>query len=284
VEYTFVPTVLAKNRFQSDPVERTVNLVTVVGRVDSVEVISADGAQIIQFLIKTEGTPAGFTQSWNLSSGWEHLQGSDSYAFPTKDGSPDVCGDPPGAGYPPEPPPTEQDVTVNIDITNSDGDVNTYSPTVNFDPSGTIVFPPVIDVGGIEIGFDIGGVTIDNSKSTPSGGNPALDEPVIDEEEEEEKETETEIKIVGVTIASTGNLDTFDSTAGNGAPDAYYIGWIEFQFEGFNYPRQFINFLQARFDAPEVVDDYAVTFRPGWTGTVTVLTEEVEVEIEEEPQ
>lgn len=200
------------------------------------------------------------------------------------DGQPDTCGDPPGEGYPPIPPPTLPDVTQTINITNNAGDSIDYGTVVNFDVDGTILFPPTVNVEGIEVTIDVGGVSIDNSKSKKSGGGGGQSVP-LDEEEEEEEETEEIEKLVAITISSVGESLVHPSTSGRGtSPDVFYIGWVQFSFEGFNYPRQFIHHEQARFQAPDEVDDYTIRFNDGWEGAIEEIIETVEVPVVEESE
>ncbi len=207
-----------------------------------------------------------------------------------EDGQPDNCGDPPSPGYDPIPPPSPEDTSGNITITNNEGDSYEYNVSVNLDEGGTVVFPPVINVGGISVTLDVGGVTIDNSSSRRSGGGGGSDgdafspeeadkEPeLLEEETEEEEEGETkEVEKLIAIIVNLTKIPTNTSVSdGRGAPDVYYAGWVEFKNKSTYYERQFIHFSSSRFNAPEQNDGYAITYKEGFAGTVTEITEKTE--------
>lgn len=82
-----------------------------------------------------------------------------SFTFSRVDGLPDDCGSPP-VGYPPESPPTQDDLSTTIIINNEDG-LDLTVPLIwnQIDPEFN--FPMSFDVGGINATLDIGGLTLD---------------------------------------------------------------------------------------------------------------------------
>ncbi len=203
------------------------------------------------------------------------------------DGGADDCGDPASPGYPPTALPEPSDISGNVTIINNAGDSNEYSVTVNPDPGGTIVFPPTINVSGISVSVDIGGAVVSNVTNNRSGGGGGANGDTItdvettkkpeevEEElpEEEEPDEKTVEKLIAIVVNLTSIPTNTDVTEGRGAPDVYYAGWVEFKNKGTYYKRQFINFQSSRFNAPDENDGYAVTYKKGFLGQITEITE-----------
>lgn len=87
-----------------------------------------------------------------------------------QDGQPDTCGDPRPRYN--SPPPTLVDLRKTINITNLDGDDNTYEIVYN-KISNNYNFPFGFKFNGVNVTVDIGGITINGSPgaSSSSGGN-----------------------------------------------------------------------------------------------------------------
>ena len=90
------------------------------------------------------------------------------------DGQPDNCGNKPPE-YPPETPPTQQDLSTTINITNIDGVDNEYSLTWN-NTNNLFNFPFHFKLNGTNVVVDVGGVTIygDPNVTSPNTGNESL--------------------------------------------------------------------------------------------------------------
>lgn len=198
----------------------------------------------------------------------------------------DNCGDIEPPGYTPVPPPANSDINGTVNVTNNNGDINNYFVSVNRDPGGTIVFPPVINIHGVSVSIDIGGATISNETNKFSGGGggsngdtisetePPPPEKLREEEQEEEEQGDEKAveKLVAIIVNITKTPDNAPVTDGKGAPDIYYAGWIEFKNKGTFYRREFINFVSSRFQAPDENDGYAVTYKEGFAGRITEIT------------
>lgn len=218
----------------------------------------------------------------NLSSSW----GIEPIGFVRTDGQPDTCGDPPG-GYPPAPPPSISQRSTIVSITNFDGGTTDIDVSVNADIDGTIKFPSVINVGGVNVGIDVAGLTIGeiniNRRSGGGGGgsdlvNPTSQpEPSDTEETEETEETEGLDEdcpgLVAITVTVTRRPGNASIISGRGAPNVELIGWVEFKREGKYFPRTFLSFVNSRIEAPEGADGYAITFRVGYAGKVRKIIE-----------
>lgn len=285
-------TVFVDRRFNNNTVNAEYNL-NAYGEIKSIELIFQPPQSPNQLAIIATGEPG---QQIPSGIDFENVGGVGfsgtiaSIEVARADGQPDDCGDPPPPGYDPIPPPTPEDTGGNVTITNNQGDSYDYGVSVNLDTGGTVVFPPVINVGGVSVTIDVGGVTIDNSSNAPSGGGgggdgdlfapeESTEKPEVQEEETEEEE-EGDIKEVEKLIAIVVNLSRIPTNAsvsdGKGAPDIYYAGWVEFKNKGTYYERQFIHFSSSRFNAPEENDGYAITYKEGFAGTVTEITEKTE--------
>lgn len=196
------------------------------------------------------------------------------------DGQPDDCGNPP-AEYPPEEPPSDGDLTQIVNITNNAGDSYDYSVTVNRDGDDTINFPPVVVVNNVAMTLDITGINIlsNNNTNKFSGGGSggvAEEEPKELEEDTKGKELVVDIgtieedvtQLYGVIVKFASIPFNAKLSGGNGAPKIIYGGWVEFKI-GANYlPRQYIDFMNSYFLAPEGATGYAVTVKVGYNATI----------------
>lgn len=261
------------------------------GAITSLAGIITNDDDSIRTLASINGEPEINLGNTSQAGVGEIVDGSWFWTVTPANGQPDVCGNPPNSGYPPIAPPEPSDLTGDVTIINNNGDSVDYNVTVNPDITGTVVFPPVINVGGVSVTIDVGGISINKiSNKFSGGGSGGQGETFTDTsepEEEEEKETElpedeggdekTVEKLIAVTISLTQIPDNADVTGGNGSPNVYYAGWVEFKNKGTFYGRQYINFQSTRFNAPEENDGYAVFFRDGFAGIVTEITiDEVE--------
>lgn len=206
-------------------------------------------------------------------------------------GNSDNCGSIPPE-YPPTPPLTDNDVTFDYDITLNDGSIINIPVTIDIDSDGNAFFPITIDVGGVNVAIDVGGITIgsNNTNNDFGGGGggglgtqndnpdevppPSLDPEDLEEEESTEEQAEEETGIDGllfVEIDITSIPVNNKAQFGNGAPDIYYAGWLEFSRQGKYFPRQPIDFLGSIFEAPLDADGYAFTMKAGYTAKATVI-------------
>lgn len=263
-------------------------LSTVQGKIQSISTNGDTSAQtiIINILTTASATPIRVTK--NLGFGSSLVPDSLVVSFPTVDGSPDLCGDPPPPGYEPIPDPDDSDLTKTVNITNIDGDSYDYDVTINRDPGNTVVFPPSITVNGVNLTIDIGGINISSKTIKFSGGGggssgdtlaPEGEDAPPETVEEEKNPDETPDPVTtDRLVAIVVNLVSIPSNAhvidGRGAPNVYYAGWIAFKNKNKYYEREFINFNGQRFQAPDENDGYAVTYKIGYSGQITEIREE----------
>lgn len=214
------------------------------------------------------------------------------------DGLPDNCVTPPG--YTEVPPPTPDDLNVDIDITTTYGDVVTYNVTINPDSDGYPSFPPVINVSGISVDIDALGIGIGEVNiGTPSGGGGGLGSPdggdtTGDDSSESqdgdedvtetppEEITEGEEKTVDNLVALRVEVVSMPSNAkvvfGNGGADIIYAGWVSFVKDGALYPREWIDHKVNYYEAPEGNTGYSITNKIGFTLSVVEIRKDVPVE------
>lgn len=200
--------------------------------------------------------------------------------FPTE-GATDNCGDPP-ADYPPEAPPTDNDLTQTVTITNIENNSYDYDVTVNRDTNNTINFPPSITVNNIAVNLDVTGITVGDTTNIniESGGNdsgvfPPLPVPVEDENAGKELVTEpgaveeNVADLYAVLVNFTAIPFNAKISSGADAPRIIYGGWVEFKIGSDYLPREYIDFDNSVFLAPEGATGYAVTIKLGYNATIT---------------
>ena len=92
------------------------------------------------------------------------------------DGLPDDCGGSP-PGYPDIPPPTSNELNVDITVNSFDGNELTF-PVTWYSIRPDFNFPITLDVGGIDVTLDLSGLTLkgDPTINNPRGNN----EPLVD--------------------------------------------------------------------------------------------------------
>ena len=202
------------------------------------------------------------------------------------DGQPDNCGDPEVDWYD-DPPPTDSELTQDIDITNAYGDTYTYNVTVNRDPGGLIRFSPTLNVNRVGISIDVGGITAGgrDPDSGSKGEEEAPDLAPPPETSDEQPEIEAPPAIVEETlpgeIVKTGingltkvmisvtNIPSNASmSSGHGSPTKIYAGWLEFSLDGDYFERQFIDFEDMVFLPPVGANGYAVCLKPGYNADI----------------
>lgn len=210
------------------------------------------------------------------------------------DGAVDDCGDPEGGGYPDQPPPDVSITNTTVSITNTQGDTNEYSVTINNDITGYVRFPPIINVSGVSVGIDATGIEIGefnitkNSGGGGSGsdinltGDGAGGSDVATEEsdpiETEEGYEKTVDNLIAIKIDITSIPSNASISSGHGAARVIYPGWVIFKNGEYHYERKYINFDKNYFEAPAQSDGYAVTIKPGY---IAAVTEVVEAQTEE---
>lgn len=290
VQYTLRVTCQAIPRFETEPVAREINLATVVGAITGLSYYSSGDGQIVNVQVYRNDDPNPTVYPWNLGSGARLVENTVGYQLIRKDGLPDDCGDPSGGWYPETPPPVVNNI--NTTVINNAGDENNYSVTINTDINGHISFPPVLNINGVAVGIDIGGISIgevnidgrsggsdgDGSDITPpplaSDDNsppPVVEPPEPIEEEEVEKDVE---KIIGVYVTINSIPANAKIVSGNGSPRIVYAGWIEFKRDGGYFPRAFIDFESSYFPAPTDATGYAICLKTGYTGQIQVVKQE----------
>lgn len=217
------------------------------------------------------------------------------------DGLPDDCGNP-DPSYP-KSNPDATDFVDKVYIPNEDGlDLSLeleYNP-INFN------FPMDIKVNGIETQINIGGFQIvynpvdvngnpfklpngDNSplplpkdegnkfkytRKYPTPNNEDFEEIVKSPEDPKEEEVGLELEFVRVTIINPPK--NIKQQSGNDAPRIVFVGWFEFQGEGFNFPRQPIHFDNSLFRSPEGATGYAYTVYNGISAAATIYKSKLE--------
>lgn len=231
--------------------------------------------------IYTGGNPPPVSTSEPFARGWHADFTTITIDTVTRtDGQPDNCGDPP-AEYPPEPDPSDNQLTGTVTITNIENNSYDYDVTVNRDGNDTINFPPTIVINDVSVTMDVTGITIisNNNTNKPSGGGSggvAEDEPVEVEEENAGKELVVEIGAIEENVTQLyGVIVKFNSipvnakvSSGNGTPRIIYGGWVQFKI-GANYlPRTYIDFENGYFLAPEGATGYAVCLKSGYNATI----------------
>jgi hypothetical protein len=99
------------------------------------------------------------------------VAGTVQASFPRTDGQPDTCGDPPPE-YPPEIPPTQNDLSTTINIVNIDGFDTTFNLEYN-QTNSNYNFPLSFKLNGSNVTFDLSGITIfgDPYITNDNGGN-----------------------------------------------------------------------------------------------------------------
>ena len=201
----------------------------------------------------------------------------------------DNCGDPP-SNYPDIPPPTDDDLRKPFDIVYEDNSKRTIYYEIKRDITNNIYFPPIIDVGGVAVSFDLTGICIgcvstnNNTGGGGSGGSESLtddtpaeeetEEEVMEEQEDGAEEDVFRIKAVQVNVTTipTNNRSQF----GAGSPDIIYAGWLEFKIAGGYTPRNRMDFKDNYFIAPEGATGYAYCLKTGFKATITVIREKVQ--------
>lgn len=287
VQYTLRVTCQATQRFEPQPVERVINLATVVGAITGLSYYSSSGGQIVNVQVYRNGGVNPTVYPWNLGSGGRVIENTVGYQLIRKDGLPDDCGDIPGGWYPETPPPVVNNI--NTTVINNAGDENEYSVTINPDINGHISFPPVFNINGVAVGIDIGGISIGEvnigGRSGGGGGNgsdinpppsasdddsppPIVEPPEPIEEEEIEKDVNG---LIGIYVSIVSMPVNAKIVSGNGSPNIVYAGWIEFKRDGGYFPRAFIDFESSYFPAPTDATGYAICLKTGYNGQVQVV-------------
>jgi hypothetical protein len=218
-------------------------------------------------------------------------------------GIPDTCGN--GGGYPPTPPITPPDLQRDIDIKLPDGTEFKIPVTLKLDYNDidfSLEVPITLDVGGINVTVDLGGITINNSPENPNTspdggdrlptgekhplplprgpvpccvpkkppGSEGFEEDIKDEMDPKKEEDIQDLQYVSVELTLIPS--NAKSQAGNGAPRVIYAGWFEFLTEGYAYPRQPIHFTDNMFIPPVGATGYAYTLYTGFQGKARVYT------------
>lgn len=113
---------------------------------------------------------------------------------------------------------------------------------------------------------DIDQIKKDRNDSPP----PDEDEDIEKEEDEEEEESGNKdvdkLQYVCIHLTKLPNREQW----GDGAPNIYYAGWLEFKVKDCNLPRQPIHFKDSIFKAPDGATGYAFTLVNGAKGKATV--------------
>lgn len=127
-----------------------------------------------------------------------------------------------------------------------------------------------------EIGdkLDDVGDKVDNppgDRPPPPDDDDNLDKEEKDEEDPKDEETGDRLRWVKITLTKLPDKVQY----GDGAPNCYFAGWLEFRTASGYFPRQQINFQESFFPAPDGATGYAYTLTNGAEGKATVYKEKV---------
>lgn len=206
-----------------------------------------------------------FTQIFSRTNNW----GIQPVDFVRADGQPDTCGDP----APPEIPdpaldPDDLTDTVTVCATPADpSDQRCSDVVIEYEPTLDDNGDQCFTVEGKRYCFTPDGVVADEPGD--SEGEP-VDPPVEEPGDEEEDEIENLVAIK-VSISLIPANETVLQSGQN--LTKIYAGWVVFKEGNYHHPRQFIDFEENIFYAPENANGYVVYLKPGYTGTVTKVVE-----------
>ena len=243
----------------------------------------------------TNGVENG-TTTLRFATNYAREGGSCSVAITRVDNAPDTCGSQPPTFPPNVIPPGRGNTTTNINLPGITVPVGIAYAPVTITP--TLNVSPVIrvDLGGLNVQFDLGGVTVNFPELPPSspgapsipGGNgssadcpecpecptttppqPGTEPPELPPDEGGETDAP------GITYLEV-RLTTLPNKvqSGNDGENVYYAGWVSFRSAtGFYYPRQPIHFERSIFVAPAGCDGFTHTFTNKARGAVRFYTE-----------
>jgi len=199
-------------------------------------------------------------------------------------GMPDNCGEL-STGYPPVSS-LPNDGAGGINGTHTNG--GTYVIPVLLKPA--LIGELNVDVGGINVKFDLSGATIGSGGVDLTGVMDAVNEGVAqivdgqcacaDIPNEDSYDTDTTPNNDGtskdalqglewVRISISQSPSNAKSQSGNAASDVYYAGWFSFMANGASLPRQPIHFHESIFKAPEGTTGYEYCLYKGYRGSAT---------------
>lgn len=285
-----------------------------VQRVDESEEISSDF--LIEGVCNSEGEQTGSQLGDLLYNGSPGGKATITSVVRV-DGEADSCGDPPGT-WDPSLPDEIPDGSRSGDTVINNNDGTSITLPIAIIGSGNVVnLSPEfkVDVGGVEVTFDLGGVKIDfgskdqdpalppprNNSSADNferiereirnirekqdqqqddldqikkdrNDSPPPDEDPDIEQEEDEEESDSGDKEVDKLQYVCIHLTKLPNRVqwGDGAPNVYYAGWLEFRVKDCLLPRQPIHFANSIFKAPDGATGFAYTLTNGAKGKVTV--------------
>lgn len=117
-----------------------------------------------------------------------------------------------------------------------------------------------------EQGEDIEQIKKDRNDTPPPDDDPEIEKEEDEEEEESGDRDVDKLQYVCVHLTKLPNREQW----GDGAPNVYYAGWLEFKVKDCLLPRQPIHFSNSIFKAPEGATGFAYTLTNGAKGRVTV--------------
>lgn len=171
VSYRIIADWKVTRRFQQGQFDVTEVLTILLGPIDDVILEAEDGQNVLDFQIFARGSDTPVIARVDQSSGVGYVKDSETYRFERVDGQPDVCEN--GSGYPDSGDVNNNDLnnTVNVNITNNNGDVigdTNIDITANYD-GNDFTFPVTISGGGISIDVDVNGFTWNTTNNNSSG-------------------------------------------------------------------------------------------------------------------
>ena len=284
-------------QFSSTPQTQTQNIgVFVQGPIADLVGVLISNDEVIRTTLVREGFPDSLLSDTSPAGIGSIIDGTIQYSVEREDGLPDNCGDTPPK-YPSVQPDPETDFKSDITINIEDG--GDLIIPVEYKPTD-FTFPITIDVGGVIVELNLGGINFNFNfigingnpfplpdgqpapipppsviRRGPGGGSkfPPPNDQDFDEEEkmeEDEKEETVGLQLEYVEVELTSIPVNAKSQWGDGAPDVYYAGWFEFTTEGYNYNRVPIHFQNNVFRAPDGATGYAYTLYNGFQGRAIV--------------
>lgn len=208
------------------------------------------------------------------------------------DGQPDNCGNPPPTNwYPVVPIPTDRQSTVITNVYNDSTNIKiplTYAPI-----SGQ--FGVNINVGGVNVGFDLGGVTFDFGFDSSQPGQ-QIDDKITNVQNNvknienyfhyyPQPPSDNGFDTIVIPDMPSGKVDADEELQwilieltnvpknakiqhGGNAQDVLYAGWFQFMVGDFCLPREPIHFKKSIFKRPPGATAYSFTLYTGFKASL----------------
>lgn len=118
---------------------------------------------------------------------------------------------------------------------------------------------------------DLDAIKKDSNDSLPPDDDPAIEGSEDAEESESGDRTVDKLEWVCIHLTKLPNREQW----GDGAPNIYYAGWLEFRVKDCLLPRQPIHFVDSIFKAPDGATGFAFTLANGAKGKAKVYRRKV---------